>query len=250
MRLFSGTTVLFEECQQYVDRRMGQSDCNIMTDGEHRFLRHNANGWRVVFDVGANVGNWTRLLLSLNPNLEVHCFEPSQNAFRALVDARLGGNVHLSDFGLGSSAGQQTLYHFGGIAELASLYRREGIPFGEDTTEVVRLETFDDYREKTSIDHVDFVKLDVEGHELAVLQGMRRSLEAQRVGIVQFEYGGCNIDSRVLLKDLFGFFRQFGYSLRKLLPTRVESIPEYAQVYENFRLQNWLAVRPGVAVRT
>jgi hypothetical protein len=66
------------------------------------------------------------------------------------------------------------------------------------------------------------------------------------VRIVQFEYGGCNIDSRVLLKDLFAFFSDYRYLLFKIMPTCVEKHEVYSQRLENFQYQNWIAVRSDV----
>lgn len=52
---------------------------NPSRNGEYRFLRSYLKGGMVVFDVGANTGNFTDQALSLEKDLEVHCFEPAKS---------------------------------------------------------------------------------------------------------------------------------------------------------------------------
>jgi len=52
----------------------------------------------------------------------------------------------------------------------------------------VRAITLDDDLEQSGITRVDLLKIDVEGNEGVVLTGLRRSLEAKRIGAVYFEY--------------------------------------------------------------
>lgn len=68
-------------------------------------------------------------------------------------------------------------------------------------------------------------------------------LKSGQTGIIQFEYGGCNIDSRVLLKDLFETFTGLSCQFYKILPKRLKPVPGYSQRLENFQHSNWLAVR-------
>ena len=45
---------------------------------------------------------------------------------------------------------------------------------------------------------IDIAKLDIEGHELQALTGFGAALSACRV--IQFEFGGCNIDTRTFFQ--------------------------------------------------
>ena len=86
------------------------------------------------------------------------------------------------------------------------------------------------------------MKVDVEGHELEVFKGAQEMLAHKSIKRIQFEYGGCNIDSRVLLKDLFDFFQSYGYSLFKLFPHELRHVPRYDQRLENFQYQTWVVL--------
>ncbi len=91
------------------------------------------------------------------------------------------------------------------------------------------------------------MKIDTEGHELFVLQGARRLLTAKAIGAVQFEYGGCNIDSRVLLRDLFDFLAEVDYMPAKIMQDHIAVMKGYDARLENFHYQNWLALPREVA---
>ena len=97
---------------------------------------------------------------------------------------------------------------FGDGSGANSLYQRQGLEGGwglaaQSREEVVRLETLDGCCQRAEIQAIDFIKIDVEGHELEVLRGTTDILAKGGIRFIQFEYGGCNMDARVLLKDLF-----------------------------------------------
>jgi hypothetical protein len=56
---------------------------------------------------------------------------------------------------------------------------------------------------------IDFVKIDTEGYELNVLQGFENYLA--QVQIIQFEYGGCNLDSNTKLIDIIKYLEKYGF---------------------------------------
>ena len=243
---------LYRVCRRYVDRYNGENDNDIHSNGELRFMRQMLPHCQTVFDVGANVGKWAALALTINPTLNLHCFEPSQTIYQRLIANAFPPNVICNDFGFGSAPGQKALYVFEEGSGLNSLYKRQGLEDGwglapQQHTETVYLDTVDHYCQERKILEIDFLKVDVEGHELHVFKGASGMLTKGRIRIIQFEYGGCNIDARVLLKDLFEFFQPFGYAFYKIYPQELRQIERYDQRLENFQYQNWAVVRRDLA---
>jgi FkbM family methyltransferase len=236
----------YKFCRAYVDRHEGNNDVDITSNGELHLLRLALPHCRTVFDVGANMGEWAQLAISINANLSLHCFEPSSATYAALQARQLPPSVVLNQSALSSSSGSGTLFLFAEAAGTNSMYVRQGLEDGfgleQRDKETIRVDTFTNYCESRSITQVDFCKIDVEGHELEVLRGMTPFLEAGRVQLIQFEYGGTNIDSGVLLKNVFDFFASFHYSLCKLFPDHLRHIKRYDQRLENFQYQNWVAM--------
>ena len=91
---------------------------------------------------------------------------------------------------------------------------------------------------------VDFLKLDVEGAEHLVLQGLESSLRLQRVRFAQFEYGRVNILTHFLLRDFHQLFASYGYVVGKIYPDYVD-FREYDLGDEDFMGPNYLACRAG-----
>jgi len=94
--------------------------------------------------------------------------------------------------------------------------------------------------ESNGIEQIDFLKLDVEGHELKILIGASNMLRSGRVKFIQFEFGSCNIDSRTYLRD---FFELLGHEYRiyRILNRGLCPMNEYNDSYEIFKLTNCLA---------
>jgi FkbM family methyltransferase len=131
----------------------------------------------VCLDVGANMGWYTTLLHELaGPAGEVHAFEPVPSIFEALV-RNVGlldrsTNVHLSNVALGDAPGRVPIHLFAdlpnGHASMSAMDR--------DDYEVVDVDviTLDSYLAEEAVDHVDVVKMDIEGAELLFLRGAER----------------------------------------------------------------------------
>jgi FkbM family methyltransferase len=239
---------LYNFCKSYVDRYNGENNCAFTSNGELRLMTQTLGDSRIVFDVGANIGEWAALALEINPSLELHCFEPSKATYRLLLAKKFPAHVVCNNYGLGARQEEGTLYVFEDGSGLNSLYERHGLEDGfglspQKRTETIYLDTLDHYCQEHDIYEIDFIKVDVEGHELEVLRGASQMLKEGRIKIIQFEYGGCNIDSRLLLKDIFEFVSPQKYCFYKVHPKELRQIERYDQRLENFQYSNWAIIR-------
>lgn len=235
-----------KSCERYLEYCDGDNDGDMRSNGELKFLRRILGQCDFVCDVGANVGDWVAHVLNIKPGVRIHAFEPCAATFSKLVSRGFPSNVTLNRLALSSKPGSATLHLYGDTAGTNSLHARDAAELRAMGREEVPCDTFDAYADRHGIARVDLVKLDVEGHEIEVLAGMEGSLGSGRVGAVQFEYGGCNIDSRTFLADLFRLFVRFGFVLFKLRADGWVRVNAYSPRLENFKYQNWVAVRePG-----
>ena len=152
-----------------------------------RFLAKVVGPGDVAVDVGAHFGIYTVALSALvGPRGRVLAFEPQALVFAALRRRRLPhANADLQRVALSAAAGRVTLripFVAGGVPEPA-LATLEAIAPPYLTDEIVT-RTFDSYKE--SLHGLAFVKVDVEGHEIAFLDGARSVLRASRP-LVQIE---------------------------------------------------------------
>jgi FkbM family methyltransferase len=63
----------------------------------------------VIFDVGANTGNYTNLVLQHFPNTQIHAFEPQPDNYSYLSNRKKNGNVKYYNIALGNSEKLQIL---------------------------------------------------------------------------------------------------------------------------------------------
>lgn len=197
----------------------------------------------VVFDVGANVGSWASFVLGINPKVNLHCFEPSKATYAKLAQKEWPSNVRKNNLGLGEVEGMLELNVVDEGSGLNSLYLRRGVDCARAVkTEKISITTIDAYCEKNAIQQIDLIKVDVEGHELAVFKGMRKMLSEGRVCAIQFEYGGCNLDAKVHLVDIWYFLEPYEFRFYKLYPEGPRHIEKYLQSLETFKYSNWVAI--------
>ncbi len=194
-----------------------------------------------IFDVGANVGDWTLMAHVLCPAADIHCFEVmdatcERLAHRVATLPRIKVNAH----GLLDRDGEVALTYFPQDTGMTTVMES---PRDEPHAPARgRVERGDTYARSHDIRRVDFLKIDVEGAEHLVLEGLRGMIAEGRVDVIQFEYGTANILSHWLLCDFYRFFEEHGYQVGKIYPDHV-AFRGYHVRDEDFRGPNYLAVR-------
>jgi FkbM family methyltransferase len=203
-----------------------------------------------VLDVGANMGDWSNCLASqIGGKFNIYCFEPSNDhrASLSILENKYQDRLHYCPIALSSTCGPKILYKDKPGSGLASVYERDLGCHGIDLKQVEKIAsiTLDSWMIDNFIKEIDFLKVDVEGHELEVFQGGRVALSSGSISVIQFELGGCNIDSRTYLKDFHNFFvRDCGYSLYRLAPSKcLVDLNSYSESLECFSWQNVVAFR-------
>lgn len=242
----------WEDCHVACLQKRGfGSGATVEASGELdvlRFLRRKLPETTVIFDVGANQGHYAEALLSIFPKADIYCFEPSAKTFE-ILSSRVGsaGNVRLFNFGMGDSAGDAVLYtdHVGSGS--ASVYSRQLDHVGVklDIQEKIALETLDSFCRDNHVEKIGLLKMDTEGHELSVLRGAEALIGAGAIGAIQFEFGGCNIDSRTYFKDFFHLL-DGQYFVYRILTHGLARVRRYTELDEVFANTNYLALSRGL----
>jgi FkbM family methyltransferase len=197
----------------------------------------------VIFDVGANVGDYTALLRGQFPRAHIHSFEPNPEAF-AKLQSQESAFTKCQAFGFSNAPGEFDLFE-GTQTESsphASLHREVITTLHAQSSRAIRvkMKTLDDYLAQQHLDRVDFLKIDTEGNELAALQGARNALAAQQIGIIQFEFNEMNVVSRCFLRDFRLLLPR--HKLFRLLPSGMIKIPQSSVRSELFAFQNVIAL--------
>lgn len=198
-----------------------------------------------IFDVGANVGSYARMLLNgLDKRALIHCFEPSYATYQTLQLNVPEPNVEKHNIGLSDQVGELALYTDAEQSGMTSVYERDlqhiNVSFSQH--EVATFGTVDEFSAHRGIERIDLLKIDVEGHELAVLRGASRMIKEQRIRFIQFEFGGTSIDSRTYFRDFWGLLSPH-YTLYRIVGNGLRRIDAYSEFLEIFVTVNFLAER-------
>lgn len=196
---------------------------------------------QVILDVGSNIGDWSRLARATWPDAQIHAFEPSSATFTELVAASAEIDVLPVRAACGEAEGDAVLYAVPALSILSSLYMRDlqGHRLTMSESETVPVVTLDGYCADQGISQVDYLKIDAEGHDLAVLKGAAGLLEAGAVRFVQFEFGGANIDSRTYLRDFVRLLEPT-HRIHRMLSDGLTQL-RYTELDEVFTTSNFLA---------
>lgn len=212
-------------------------ECNVLEE-----LKKGKKTKYVIFDVGANVGSYTlECLKRFGKNVEIHAFEPGKFTYKKLTTQVGADNVICNNIGLSDKKAEQTLFYDKEESGLASLYKRDVKNVSFSKTERVLLDTLDCYCEENGIDYIDLLKLDIEGNEINALKGAENMLNNRKIGMIQFEFGGCNIDSRTYFRD-FWYMLHDNYKIYRIIKDGFIEINHYDASLEIFHCINYVAI--------
>jgi len=198
----------------------------------------------VVFDVGANIGIWSQHAMEAMPDARIYMFEPSPDCQLKIQSANLSPDK-LVPCAVGERSGKATLHSSSATDGSASLYERVDSYFMDREYINIEVEvvTLDDVIETEKLDFVDFLKLDIEGHELFALRGAKKTLAEKRIGALSFEFGSGNINSRTFFQDFWNLLSAAGFRIWRITPGGIPIlIDRYYEDLEYFRgVSNYVA---------
>ncbi|HXX94231.1 MAG TPA: FkbM family methyltransferase [Planctomycetota bacterium] len=172
----------------------------------------------ILFDVGANIGSTAMGLARQVPQGRVYAFEPTHSAFGRLKDnlalnPELSGRVtpiqvFLSD----RTAGEPGLVAYSSWKLDGSRKDRHPLHGGSlEGTSGISSVTLDEFCRDRGVVRMDLLKIDTDGHELAVLRGARETLGRLRPPII-FEVGLYILKERgVRIEEYFDLLDPMGY---------------------------------------
>ena len=181
-----------------------------------------------VVDIGANIGLHTlRSALLTGEKGKVLAIEPSTWAIKKLqrnleLNAKLIKTIQIRHHALGEKVERSLTLGF------QSSYRLNGD--NEIKPEVVDVLTLDSIAEQDSLQSVDFIKIDVDGHELHILRGAKNMLSTSKpVLVVEFtpSYSTSYLDELTVIEQ---HLRSLGYSAFTDDELSVPSLTQYLKL--------------------
>lgn len=197
----------------------------------------------IVLDVGANEGEFTDLVVGVSEKLRVLSFEPHPQTYQRL-QRRFANNprVQLLNCAVGRELGKISLFDRSSSdgSVFASVFRdaiedlHHEDRANEHTVELISLDSLD------IEGNIGLIKIDVEGFEMAVLQGTQNLIRNKQPKFLIIEFNEMNVASHTFLKDMCAELR--GYKVERILPGgRTLELNNYRSwKHEIFAYQNLL----------
>jgi FkbM family methyltransferase len=205
-----------------------------------------------ILDVGANDGGYANEMHRHFPNAQIYCFEPNPPTYQQLRHNLKKSSFHLFNLAVSDTVTNTHIYDFADDAPskstqptstLASLHPEVITKLHRQPSQAfpIKTTTIDVWAKKIKIKTIDWLKVDTEGHELAVLKGAAALINTQKISLIQLEFNEMNAYSHTHLRDIIEALP--GYRLFRLLPRGWWPLDNYRPLtHEIFGFQNIVAI--------
>lgn len=212
--------------KNYLRRFWGNRKINIQYDSFHamwlmynywvdwaefNLIKNYIRSGDVAVDVGANIGYYSLWMSKFTgPSGKVIAFEPDIINYGRLI-GNIGVNQLSGDIeAVKKAAGNIDGDIFFTIGMDGGNHIAQGNNINSIQVGSIKLDSF--FIQK-NIDHIVYMKVDVEGFELEVLKGCQRYLENKKIEIIQLEINKTLSNSGATVKELLSLLDKHKYSL-------------------------------------
>lgn len=139
-------------------------------------------GKEIIFDIGANTGIYSLIAKTINKDCKVFAFEPQPNIYNSLNKNNILNQFDIicEPIALSNTNGVASFFNYGASAfetnSTAGSLNKQHRPHNQSSIEVNCL-TLESYIINKNIPKIDLMKIDVETHEVEVIEGMKDFLE-------------------------------------------------------------------------
>lgn len=240
-RIYSHAIEYFQACENF--------DYNCMSNGEFFLAEklHRSNNLDCVLDVGANVGEYSKMIRSISKTCRILAFEPVPSTYKALEDTVKFLDVEAMNNALGNFSGRAQINIVPNASGLASLVENIQEAGGRESAKIeIDVVKGADMIKDKDIKKISLLKIDTEGYESEVLKGFEDMIH--KTDVIQFEYGKANLFTKYFLHD---YYRDYGdyFSIGKLYPNGVRFHDKYIWDLDDLMGPNYVMVskaRPDI----
>jgi FkbM family methyltransferase len=196
---------------------------------------------RTFFDVGANEGSTSRAALKMFREAKVIAFEPHPSTFAKLADSQRSPRFTAVNVAMSDAPGHRDFFDYGAAhSSINSLLpnAKYVTTFESPTPSVIRVcaSTIDSFCAENEVTP-SVIKIDTEGHELAVIRGARHTLASGALAFVYVEFNDLlGTQSPAALLPIAENLDEFGFRF-------VASYTDYIVPEREFVVANALFVR-------
>ena len=210
-----------------------------------KILVHHIEPDETLVDVGANIGGYSKVLKHYFGKNRIVSFEPNPTAFSELQ--KIDG-IEAIQSGCGNKNAQRAL-HFAenSTASTHASFSGNQSVYTPDTDYIeVNCTRLDNEIDRLGLKPIGFVKIDTEGHDYEVIEGMGNKLK--EIKFIQFEFNEFHIHTRTFIRDFHNILSN-SHDLFRLDTYCLHDLRIYHPYQEIFRFQNIVAIRKDLTDR-
>lgn len=191
--------------------------CGNFEVKEINFIRRTLRPGDIVLDIGANGGIYSIIASKcVGSTGHVYAFEPSSREVELLqrnIEQNSLKNVTIIERAVGDNTTDVrfAIAKDGGLNALVDNKRPDQ---KIEKWEYVPMISIDEFMNEFSLDHIDFIKVDVEGAEHLVFKGAKKLLKSRKAITILFEASNVNaVNYGYTVNDLFKQLLEWGLEL-------------------------------------
>jgi FkbM family methyltransferase len=188
--------------------QVGLNSSNLSNHSLKKLIKQNSE--ITIIDVGANIGEFSKLCRGEYKNARIFAIEP-QILCHEEIRINSGQDTLIIGKALSSKVGFTSFQIESGMDRKAHI---TNFQFGSEciTNEKYETTTVDAILSEYKIETVDLLKIDTEGHDFEVLKGSQDSLVSGKIKVILFEIMPRLVKSGSTPPDIEAYLRSFGFN--------------------------------------
>ncbi len=191
----------------------------------------------LVFDVGANIGEFSAQCIKINKKTKIYAFEPQIEMIETIRN-KLPKNALIFPIALSEKTGKMQM-----VRKFEGDRKAHASQIDEQVSFVIEKSTIDIMVENLAIQEIDLLKIDTEGHDFEVLKGAEQSLASNKIKCIVFE-----IMPRLLLQghtpeDVETLLRRHNFTKFFRMTPHLGLLPLQSLDNSEFRTQNIVCIK-------
>ena len=165
----------------------------------------------VALDIGANIGYYSIMMAKIVRNGKVICFEPTKKYFKILsknVNANKLTNVQVYNFALSNRIGKFNIFVGSDSATMHPINKVEN-----RNKETINTQTLDSFVSNNNIKDINFIKIDIDGHEPLFFEGAEKTLNTYKPIIIMEISHQHFRKAGYLAWDFYKYLKDNGYHI-------------------------------------